>query len=52
MRAMREEVTLEEMLGTSLPPVLPLGTYFTPANLPPLSMPDLPIIGSKLFSGG
>ena len=50
-RAMREEVTLEEMLGTSLPP-LPLGTYFTPASLPPLSMPAVPIMGSELFSGG
>ena len=51
-RARREEVTLEEMLGTSFPPVLPLATYFTPPNLPPLSMPAVPIMGSELFSGG
>ena len=47
-RARREEVTVEEKTGTSLPPAEPLGTYFTPDNPSPLSMPALPI----MFLGG
>ena len=42
-----EEVTEEEMMGNSLPPFSPLGTYFTPAvNKSPFSTTLVPMIGS------